>query len=133
MNHAARMRCELSRLLAAILSLLWIGEAIAGDAVLRGTIFDGLSGRRAPCTVTITDANGKIAVESDSFRSGFRCPGEFTKSLPAGSTRIKITRGFETQAINREVKLVSGETTNVTFTLERVVNLRNRGCKGVNP
>jgi hypothetical protein len=100
---------------------------MAGDAVLHATISDGITGRRTPCTVTITDVHGKIAVESDSFRKGFRCPGEFTKSLAAGLTRIQITRGLETRAINREVMLVAGETTDLTFTLERLVNLRNRG------
>jgi hypothetical protein len=77
--------------------------------------------------VTITDAEGKVVVESDSFSKGFRCSGEFSKRLPAGSTRIRITRGFETKAINRQVNLVAGETTDLAFTLERVVNLRDRG------
>ncbi|MGO8925371.1 MAG: CehA/McbA family metallohydrolase [Limisphaerales bacterium] len=121
------MRYGLTPSLAATFSLLLVGKAVGGDAVLHGTVFDGITGHQTPCTVTITDANGKIAVESDSFRNGFRCSGEFTKSLPAGSTRIQITRGLETRASNREVNLVAGETTDLAFTLERVVNLRNRG------
>ena len=121
------MRCGLTLSLATAFSLLLIGEAVGSDAVLHGTVFDGITGRQIPCTVTITDANGKVAVESDSFRNGFRCSGEFTKRLPAGPTRIQITRGLETRAINRRVNLVAGEKTDLAFTLERVVNLRNRG------
>jgi hypothetical protein len=127
MNHAARMRCGLTLWLATLLSLLTAGKAVGGDAVLHGIILDGVTGRRTPCTVTITDAHGKVAVESDSFRDGFRCSGEFTRHLPAGTTRIQITRGFEIRAINREINLVAGEKTNRVFKLERVVNLRNRG------
>ena len=65
--------------------------------------------------------------ESPSFSDGFRSSGDFTKRLPAGPTRIRITRGFETKAINQEVNLVAGETNCLTFTLERAVNLRERG------
>ena len=130
MNHAPHMRCGLTLSLATAFSLLWIGKAVGSDAVLRGTVCDGITGHQTPCTVTITDANGTVAVESDSFRNGFRCSGEFTRSLPAGPTRIQITRGLETKAINRQVNLVAGETTDLAFTLERVVNLRNRGWFG---
>src|ERR1039457_819411 len=107
--------------------LIWIGEAVGADAVLHGKVIDALTGSQTPCTVAITDANGKVVVESASFSGGFRSSGEFTKRLPAGPTRIRITRGFETKAINQEVNLVAGETNSRTFTLERVVDLRKRG------
>ena len=113
--------------LAAAFSLVWIGEAAGADAVLHGKVNDALAGRQTPCTVAITDANGKVVVESASFSDGFRSSGEFTKRLPAGPTRIRITRGIETKAINQEVSLVAGERNDLTFTLERVVNLRKRG------
>ena len=80
--------------------------------------------------MAITDANGKVATESVSLRGGFRCAGEFTRILPAGPTRLRITRGLETKAINQEFSLVAGETTNLVFTLERVINLRERGWYG---
>ena len=127
LSHAARMKCGLPLSLAAVFSLLWIGETIGADAVLHGTISDAITGRPTPCTVAITDADGKVATESDSFSSGFRCSGEFTKRLPAGPTRIRITRGLETKAINRGVTLLAGETMDLGFSLERVVNLRSRG------
>jgi hypothetical protein len=112
---------------AAASFLVWIGEAAGADAVLRRTVNDALTGRLTPCTVTVTDANGKVVTESPSFSDGFRSSGDFTKRLPAGPTRIRITRGFETKAINQEVNLVAGETNCLTFTLERAVNLRERG------
>jgi hypothetical protein len=113
--------------LAAAFALVWIGEAAGADAVLHGKVNDALTGRQTPCTVTITGADGKVVVECASFSGGFRSSGEFTKRLPAGPTRIRITRGFETKAINQEVNLVAGETNSLTFTLERVVDLRKRG------
>jgi hypothetical protein len=113
--------------LAAAFSTVWIGAAVGADAVLHGKINDALTGRQTPCTVTITDANGKVVIESASFSGGFRSSGEFTKRLPAGPTRIRITRGFESRALNQEVNLIAGETNDLTFTLERVVNLRKRG------
>jgi len=108
-------------------SLIWIGEAVGADAVLHGRVNDALTGRQTPCTVKITDANGKVVVESVSFSGGFRSSGEFVKSLPAGPTRIRTTAGFEIEAINQEVKLFAGETNDLTFRLERLVNLRKRG------
>jgi hypothetical protein len=121
------MKCGDVLPLVAAFSLAWIADTAGADAVLHAVINDAITGRQAPCTVTITDAEGKVVVESDSFRNGFRCSGEFSKRLPAGSTRVRITRGFETKAIDRQVNLVAGETTDLAFTLERVVNLRDRG------
>src|ERR1035441_7653852 len=113
--------------LVAALSLAWIADAVGADAVLHAEVKDAITGRQAPCTLTITDADRRVVTGSESFRNGFRCSGEFSKRLPAGSTRVRITRGFETKAINRQVNLVAGETTNLVFTLERVVNLRDWG------
>ena len=121
------MSCSLPLSLAAVLSVMWVGDTSGADTVVRGTINDALTGRPTPCTVTITDAKGKVVIESDSFKGGFRCPGEFTKRLPAGLTRIRITRGFETKAIDRQVNLLEGDTTSLAFNLERVVDLRKRG------
>jgi hypothetical protein len=66
-------------------------------------------------------------VENDSFRAGFRCAGQFTKRLPQGRTRIRITRGFETQFIDRELHLEAGKETEASFLLERTVDLRRLG------
>jgi hypothetical protein len=101
--------------------------AVGQDAIVHGTIKDAATGRLSPCTVSIVDANGNLVVENDSFRSGFRCAGEFTRPLPAGQTRIRITRGFEIQGVEKELDLATGGETNVTFVLLRNIDLRKRG------
>ena len=90
-------------------------------------MFDASTRLVTPCTVTITDSNGKVVIENESFRNGFRCSGEFTKILPSGRTRIRITRGFEIKAVEQEITLAAGNTNDLTFTLRRVVDLRKRG------
>ncbi len=95
--------------------------------LLRGTIVDAATGAPSACTVFLTDVQGKVITESESFKNGFRCGGTFEKRLPAGRTRIRITRGFETRAESCEWLLQPGTTTNVTFALTRAVDLRSRG------
>ncbi len=101
--------------------------ALGQDAVLHGTIKDAATAELSPCTVSITDANGKTVTDNDSFRSGFRCSGEFTKRLPAGHTPVRVTRGFEVQGPEKELDLVAGSNKDVTFVLRRNVDLRKRG------
>jgi hypothetical protein len=113
--------------LGAVVLQAGIAASTAQNASLRGSIEDEATGALTPCTVTITDANGKVCVENDSFQSGFRCSGQFTKSLPPGRTRIRVTRGFETQAVERELDLPAGRETEAAFVLRRRVDLRKRG------
>jgi hypothetical protein len=114
-------------LLAAVIVQAAIPASMAQNATLRGTIRDEASGALTPCTVTITDANGKVCVENGSFQSGFRCAGQFAKDLPPGRTRIRVTRGFETQAVCRDLDLPAGGQTEAAFVLRRRVDLRKRG------
>ncbi len=106
---------------------LWLGQASGAEAILHARILDGTTGDPTACTVTINDAHGKVITEIASFRQGFRCAGEFTRHLPPGPTRIRITRGFETKVLEQEVNLAEGETKNLAVTLHRVVDLRTRG------
>src|SRR5215472_10046613 len=99
-------------------------QACAQVTILHGIIRDAASGELSPCTVDIKDSNGKLVLENDSFHSGFRCSGEFTKHLPPGRTRIRVTRGFETQSIEHELNLEDGHKTEVEFSLCRSVDLR---------
>jgi hypothetical protein len=103
----------------------WVSPA--QEAVLHGTIQDAVIGDLTACTVAITDANGHRVTESESFKSGFRCPGSFTKHLVPGRTKVRITRGPETVATTREFDLQAGKETRATFVLERQVDLRRRG------
>src|SRR5712671_293310 len=110
------MRLSLGLLLAGILNPTAI-SAMAQEAVLHGTIKDETTGAPSPCNVALFDARGNLMVESDSFKSGFRCSGEFTKRLPAGRTRIRVTRGFETQFVEKEIELEAGRDAEVGFIL----------------
>ncbi|HEY5910784.1 MAG TPA: CehA/McbA family metallohydrolase [Verrucomicrobiae bacterium] len=115
---------------ASVLSSLVLANATvlgAQDAVLRGTIKDASSGGLTPCTVAITDSSGKLLTESESFKAGFRCAGQFTRHLPPGRTRVRITRGFETTAIDLELDLAPGQQADKMFALRRSVDLRARG------
>lgn len=98
-----------------------------GTAVLRGTVTDAATGKPTACTVILTDASGKTVTETDAFKAGFRCNGSFEKHLPAGNTRLRITRGFETRSESLELLLQPDAATNVAFELTRTVDLRARG------
>ena len=95
--------------------------------ILSGTVVEGDTGLPASCTVDLVDAAGAKVMERDSFRAGFRCDGRFTKRLPAGQTRLRVTRGFETHAVDQVVEVSAGRTTEVQVRLERIVNLRRLG------
>jgi hypothetical protein len=97
------------------------------EAVLRGTITDAATGRPVPCTVHITDSAGKAVSRDASCRNGFRCDGAFMQALPPGRTRVRVTRGFETEAVTREVELIAGRATDLAVGLRRRVDLRPRG------
>jgi hypothetical protein len=106
------------------------GEAASTEpasAVLRGEILDGDTGQATACTVAITDAQGKLVLERESFRAGFRCDGHFEKRLPAGRTSVVVSRGLETSAIRRTLELPVGEVVDLKLTLQRTVDLRRLG------
>jgi hypothetical protein len=73
------------------------------------------------------DANGKLVIERESFKAGFRCDGHFEKSLPPGRAKLRVTRGPETRSVERELDLAPGATNEVRISLERSVDLRKRG------
>ena len=99
----------------------------APSGTLDATIVDAETGQPTPCTVTIIDSTGRTATEGESFRGGFRCDGRFTERLPAGSARLRVTRGFETRAVERVIEVRAGGETTLRLPLERVVDLRRRG------
>ena len=99
----------------------------AETALLRGRIIDAMTKEPTDCTVSISATNGAIVTESEAYKKGFRCEGTFEKQLPPGVTRIRVTRGFETQSQTQTLTLQPGQTQTVTFALERTVDLRARG------
>ena len=94
---------------------------------LRVTVVEAASGLQTPCTVSLVNSAGETIVENRSFASGFRCDGQITRSLPAGKTRIRVSRGFEFRAVEEAMNTRAGETLDLNFRLERIVDLRQRG------
>jgi hypothetical protein len=128
---------KIRRVLLTLLALALLGlmnmdcaqSATTNDAfgTLRGVVLDASTGLPTPGTVTIVDAYGNTVLERDSFRGGFRSNGRFEKRLPAGRTRLRVTRGFETRAAERVVEVPAGGSVELKISLERVVDLRARG------
>lgn len=105
------------------------GEAAPGrgQAELRVSILDRQTRQPVPCTVTLVDASGRTATAGDGLRGAFRCGGGFTRLLPPGRTRIRVTRGPEWKAAQKEIDLRAGEPSSIEVDLERQVELRGRG------
>ena len=84
--------------LALLGSFVLTGHLLAQDAasafgVLEGTVVDAATGKPTACNVTIVDAQGNTLIEKPSLRGGFRTSGRFSKRVPAGKTRVRLTRG----------------------------------------
>src|SRR6185295_19896203 len=104
--------------------------SVAQEAKLGVNINDASTGRPTACSVELIDAKGKLVIENDSFKTGFRCPGTFTKHLPPGRTSLRITRGFETAAFSTNLDLAANREIHLTVKLQRSVDLRQRGWYG---
>ena len=103
------------------------GPPTDGPSVLKGAIIDSATRLPTACTVNIVDSQGHTILETESFQAGFRCDGTFVKRLPAGRTRILVTRGFETLAEERVLDLAPGRPSEVRIELYRRVDLRRHG------
>jgi hypothetical protein len=113
----------------ARLMIVAVADAADNDrpGTLRGTVLDALSGKPVPGNVTIVDATGHTVIADESFQPGFRYDGQFVRRLPAGKTRVRVWRGFETRALERVLEIPAGGEVTAEFRLERVVDLRARG------
>lgn len=87
------------------------------------------AGSRAPiaCTVRLVDAGGRAVGGDAGLGDSFRSTGSFVKTMPPGKARIRVTRGFEYQAVEREVVLEPGAAGEAEIAMERSVDLRRRG------
>lgn len=105
-----------------------LGSARAADsATLRAVIREAQSGEPVACVVALWDAQGKLALEQAACKTGFFCAGKFTRELPAGRVRLRISRGHEYRAVEQELELAPDEQREIGLTLERVVDMRQRG------
>ena len=70
---------------------------LLADATLRGRVTDADTGRPIASTLTIGKAKSRVE-------------GEFTKSVPAGTIRVTISRGFDYTPVERTIESRDGET-----------------------
>jgi len=125
LDHPDPSRDEVLR--AVVPWALELPRSPSESATLSGSVIDADTGLPSPCTVTIVDSSGRTILESDSLRTGFRCDGSFKKRLLAGRTRVVVSRGPETRAVEREIELSTDADAAMEIKLERIVDLRKRG------
>lgn len=106
------------------------GETGNSFSRFRATIRDTATGEPTACSVKITTSGSKVIVRNESYLDGFRCDGSFDLRLPPGKTKIRISRGFETLAMDEEIQLAPGEERQRTYWLRKRVNLRELGWYG---
>ncbi len=97
------------------------------QAELRVRVIAAETRQPVACTLTIRDASGRTVTEGEGLQGGFRSSGACTKLLPPGRTRIRVVRGLECKAVEKEIELRAGEVRSVQLELERQVDLRRRG------
>jgi len=119
-------------LLAACLVLLGfrpagLPEERTRSAVLSLRVIDAQTGKPSSCRLLILDPGGNSLLNDPSLGKGIRSNGDFEKELPAGRVTLRVTRGFETSGVTREVILKEGETTSVEVKLARAIELRAKG------
>ena len=102
-------------------------EEFRHQAELHTKILSAETRQPVACTVTIIDATGRTVTDGEGLRGGFRSTGAFTRLLPPGPTKIRVIRGPEFRAVEREIALRAGEISRIEVTLERQVDLRRRG------
>jgi hypothetical protein len=103
------------------------GENVSNSSVLSLTVYDAQTKQIIPCSVALRTSKGELLTEDPGYSAGFRCPGEVRSSLPAGKTKIVVTRGFDYRAEVRELDLPSAGTTECEIHLTRISPLRKNG------
>ncbi|RPJ61662.1 MAG: carboxypeptidase regulatory-like domain-containing protein [Acidobacteria bacterium] len=116
-------------LVVAAAALAWAAPAQppSPEATLRVVVRDARTGQPTPCTIRIEDSTGRHLTENRSLGKGLRSDGTLQRELPGGQMRIRVVRGFETEAAERVVILEPGKETRLEIDLKRVVDLRARG------
>lgn len=102
--------------------------------VLRARVL-GPDGEPVSARVTVAAADGRAYTPRGGFHrviSGtethyFHTDGTFRVEVPAGPVSVEALKGFEYEPAQATVDVVSGEGTDVTLRLERMVDLPARG------
>jgi hypothetical protein len=108
---------------------LAVCPAALASAVVAGRAVDADTGQPVPCTVAIRTSSGELIADHPSFRGAFRSAGLFEKEVPAGRTRVVVSRGFDYIAEAQEMDLDDGERRELIFKLRRRTPLRAQGWR----
>lgn len=114
------------QLLRLSLSLVITGIA-THSAQLDLLVADAQTGKPTAFIASITQPDGTTITASPGFPSGFRAHGSLSIPLPDGSYRVRVTRGPETRAAETTVRIGNTTPTPLSVSLERFVDLRQRG------
>lgn len=106
---------------------LWVPAAEVPTGDLQVRLIDAATREPVAATVVLLDATGKPVEPAAGLREGFRVAGAFRRAVPAGVTRLRVSRGPEYVAQEREVRVPEGAVVELGMELERRVDLRRRG------
>ncbi len=104
--------------------------AVSDEAsgLFRIRVVDEDTGNMLPCTIQVVNSQGKIIIASESYKGGIRSTGETKLRLPAGPTRILVTRGFDYSGSRREVQIIpAGQELDLQIPLKRRTPLHEKG------
>jgi hypothetical protein len=127
MNGVTRRKILAVVAIAAGLGFAGPVQAPPPPGTLGLRIVDAQTGEPTACTIRIEDSAGRNLTENQTLAKGLRCDGTFQRELPAGRVRIRVLRGFETVAVERQVLVEPGKEIRVQIQLKRAVDLRARG------
>jgi WD40 repeat protein len=97
-------------------------------------ILDETSGRPTSARIQYLASDGKFYAPADAYsriglsnRHFFHTEGEFTVEVPPGSMTIEAVKGFAYRPAEKSIEVRPGQTTNLTLTLNRIVDMSARG------
>lgn len=93
------------------------------------TVVEKGTAKPMPARIHLKDSSGKSHQPKDLpfWRDHFVCAGEAKLELAAGDYTIEVERGPEFSAHRGEFRVAAGTTTNITVTLDRIVDLAAEG------
>ncbi|MCC7376307.1 MAG: CehA/McbA family metallohydrolase [Verrucomicrobiales bacterium] len=100
------------------------------EGTVRVRVLDSKTQQPVACTVRLMDSSEMVVLDGEGFRDGIRCTGVLETNVPAGSVRLRISRGPEFLAEERTLEVPAGGLAAIEIALARQVDLRGRGWHG---
>jgi len=120
----------------SVLILCFSAHLDAADietVTMKLSIIDEVTGLQVPARVRICDRFGKDHIPPDSVvvpiaqDKWFVCSGEREMKVPSGMVLVRAERGTEYRPVIQKIKIEAGQTLRHKITLERWINMRERG------